>query len=212
MYKFCSNYPYYEMVVENMKNVEVSQEIINACKSFTSNICSFGDSTAEKICKNFFCINLDEEIGNMVEYFISSKKTLGKHLHVIDPGNLENMELLCELYDHERNILNVMRDEVYEDKVQNPCSYYTEKSHETYKKAMNKCLNDNADFYKALKDFKISYIAIEQEAQDIKDCRSSEYFHLPEYDPVLGKQKNIIVGKILRAPLILSFVVPLLYK
>ncbi|SBT54980.1 PIR Superfamily Protein [Plasmodium ovale wallikeri] len=293
MYKFCRNYPYYGMMVENMKKVEVSSEIIKACKSFTSDICSSGDSTAEKICKDFFCMykflnevyrkpnnnsilthedfdflnywlnvklkskssdistcisKLDEEIGNMVEYFISSKKTLGKSLYVIDPGNLENMELLCELYNNERNILNMMRgqdypdegmtnektleekkeceeneceekeseekeSEVKEKKKQKSCSDYTEDCSTKYKKAMNKCLNDNDDFYKALKDFKFSYnISVEQEPQDLRNCKSTQYFHLPNYDPVLEKQRNIMAGKILSVSLILSFVIPLLYK
>ncbi|SBT02790.1 PIR Superfamily Protein, partial [Plasmodium ovale curtisi] len=146
------------------------------------------------------------------DYFTSRKINFENHLQVIDTNKLENMELLCKLYDNARNILNMMKGEVYPDEEQKSCSYYTEDCHKKYIKAMDNCLNGNADFYKALKDFKINYIAVEEETEDIKDCRSSEYFHLPEYDPVLVKQRNIMAGKILSAPLILSFVIPLLYK
>ncbi|SBS92193.1 PIR Superfamily Protein [Plasmodium ovale curtisi] len=100
-----------------------------------------------------------------------------------------------------------------ENEKQKSCSDYTEDCSTKYKKAMDKCLNDNDDFYKALKDFKISYnIAVEQETQDLRNSKSSQYFHLPNYDPVLEKQRNIMAGKILSAPLIMSFVIPLLYK
>ncbi|SBT83167.1 PIR protein [Plasmodium ovale] len=162
---------------------------------------------------NTICIsNFDKEMGSQVEFFNHSKTKLEKHLHVIDPDNLENMELLFELYNNERNILNMMKIQNYSNDEHKTCLYYTEKSHETYKKAMDKCLNYNADYYKALKDFKISYIGIEKENEDLKNCKSSPYFYLTNYDPVLEKQRNIMAGKILSAPLILSFVIPLLYK
>ncbi|SBT83673.1 PIR protein [Plasmodium ovale] len=157
------------------------------------------------------CISeFDKAIETQIQDFISSKTKLGKRFNVIDPDKLENMELLYELYDSARNILNMMKVKDYSNDEHKTCLYYTNKCDENYRKAMDKCLNDNDHFYKALKDFKINYIAIEEESQDLKDCKSSPYFHLPEYDPVLErKQRNIMAGKNLSAPLILSFYTPL---
>ncbi|SBS93650.1 PIR Superfamily Protein [Plasmodium ovale curtisi] len=163
----------------------------------------------------------------------SKHEELENRINFIDPDIFENMKYLYDLYDNSRTILNMMRGQDYPDEEitneenvegeqeseenknekQKSCSDYTEDCSKKYKKAMDKCLNDNDDFYKALKDFKISYnIAVEQETQDLRNCKSSQYFHLPNYDPVLEKQRNIMAGKILSAPLILSFVIPLLYK
>ncbi|SBS94707.1 PIR Superfamily Protein [Plasmodium ovale curtisi] len=146
--------------------------------------------------------------------FSSSKIKLENRLHVIDPDNLENMKLLCELYDNARNILTIMKGEVYPDEVLKSCSNYTEDCGIKYKKAMDKCLNDYDDFYKALKQFKYYYkYGIEEEHDESGCCKFIETFRLPDYDPVLErKQRNIMVGKILSTPLILSFVIPLLYK
>ncbi|SBT58141.1 PIR Superfamily Protein [Plasmodium ovale wallikeri] len=164
------------------------------------------------------CINeFNRKIKTESENFISSNINLENHFHVIDLDKLENMELLYELYDNSRNILDMMRGQVYTDderkkEEQKLCSYYTEDCNKKYIKAMDKCLNGNADFYKALQDFKINYIAVEVETQDLKGCKSSPYFHLPKYDPLAEKKRNIMAGKILSAPLMLSFVIPLLYK
>ncbi|SBT84119.1 PIR protein [Plasmodium ovale] len=160
------------------------------------------------------CINeFYKAIKSEEDYFKSRNINFENHLHVIDTNKLENMELLCKLYDNARNILNMMKSEVYSDEKKKSCSYYTEDCNTIYRNAMDKCLNGNADFYEALKDFKINYVAIEKETEDVSKCKSSQYFHLPEYDPVLErKQRNIMAGKILSAPLILSFVIPLLYK
>ncbi|SBT52520.1 PIR Superfamily Protein [Plasmodium ovale wallikeri] len=107
------------------------------------------------------CISeFDKAIETQDRDFISSKTKLGKRFHVIDPDNLENMELLYELYDSARNILNMMNVKDYSNDEDKTCLYYTQKCDENYRKAMDKCLNGNADFYKALKDFKINYIAI----------------------------------------------------
>ncbi|SBS94700.1 PIR Superfamily Protein [Plasmodium ovale curtisi] len=288
MYGFCSNSPYYKMVIENKKkndtvlteNEEKNVENIeNVCKSIQENICSFANSSAIDICKDFFymykylhefynsrdpentltnedfdflnywlnvklkdgnsnasmCINEFNKIKkNESANFISKKKKLDKDLRVIDPDNLENMELLYELYDNLRNILNMMRGQYYPDEgktnekmlekeneceekesaeneceekaseekekeKQKSCSDYTEDCSTKYKKAMDKCHNDNDDFYKALKDFKISYnIAVEQETQNLNECKSSPYFYLPKYDPVVEKQRNIMAGPFLR--------------
>ncbi|SBS92368.1 PIR Superfamily Protein [Plasmodium ovale curtisi] len=222
-----------------------------------------GKNSNTSVCINKF----DNEIGNKFEFFNTNKTKLGKHLHVIESGNLENMELLCELYNNERIILNMMRGQYYPDEgktnektleenkckgkeieenkceekeseekesiekeseekgsEENPsevkekekqktCLDYTEDCSTKYKKAMDNCLNDNTDFYKALKDFKISYnYVVEREPIDLMKCKYSPYFYLPKYDPVVERQRNIMAGKFLSVPLILSFVIPLLYK
>ncbi|SBT74323.1 PIR protein [Plasmodium ovale] len=146
--------------------------------------------------------------------FSSSKIKLENRLHVINPDNLENMKLLWELYDNARYILNIMKGEVYPEEVLKSCSNYTEDCGLKYKKAMDKCLNDYDDFYKALKQFKHYYkYGIEEENDESGCCKFSESFRLPEYDPVLErKQKKIMLIQNITAPLIVLFIIPLLYK
>ncbi|SBS91202.1 PIR protein [Plasmodium ovale] len=154
-----------------------------------------------------------EAINNLGEDFISKEINLEKHLKVIDRDNLENMELLCELYDTKQKIFDIMLKIDYSNNGKTLCPEYTERCHKRYREGMDKCLNDYDDFYKALKRFKYYYKhGIEKETDTSGYCYNSEYFRLPEYDPIQEKQRNIMAGKILSAPLILSFVIPLLYK
>ncbi|SBS95851.1 PIR Superfamily Protein [Plasmodium ovale curtisi] len=213
-----------------------------------------GGNNNASICINEFNKIIESKSENLMSVEINLKE----HLHVINPSKLENMELLFELYNNERIILNMMRGQYYPDEgktneettseeeeseeteseeteseeteseeteseekasevkekeKQKTCLDYTEDCSTKYKKAMDNCLNDNTNFYKALKDFKISYnYAVERENIDLRNCKSSPYFYLPKYDPVVERQRNIMAGKILSVPLILSLVIPLLYK
>ncbi|SBT02632.1 PIR Superfamily Protein, partial [Plasmodium ovale curtisi] len=154
-----------------------------------------------------------EAIKSLDEDFMSIKKNLENHLNVIDIGNLENMELLYDLYHTKQKIFDIMLKQDYSDNGEELCPQYIKKCHEKYIEGIGKCLNDYDDFYKALKKFKYYYkYGIEQETDTSGYCYNSEYFRLPEYDPIQEKQRNIMAGKILSAPLILSFVIPLLYK
>ncbi|SBT57181.1 PIR Superfamily Protein [Plasmodium ovale wallikeri] len=144
------------------------------------------------------------------ESFFSSPTLLEKHLHVIDSGNLKNMELLYELYDTKQKIIDEMYNQDITENKKELCKTYTKKCYDIYIEGMDNCLNGYDDFYEALKDFKISYnYAIEWDPKDLKNCQFSQYFYLPNYDPVLEKQRNIMASKILSAPLILSFYTPL---
>ncbi|SBS93318.1 PIR Superfamily Protein [Plasmodium ovale curtisi] len=95
-----------------------------------------------------------------------------------------------------------------------PCSYYAEQLDENYKEAMNRCLSSNIDYYNALKFFKGSYnFLTEMKPDELNTCNSTEFNFFPEYDPVLeANKRRIMTFKIMSAPLMLSFVIPLLYK
>ncbi|SBT57021.1 PIR Superfamily Protein [Plasmodium ovale wallikeri] len=145
--------------------------------------------------------------------FFSSTTQLENHLHVIDSSNLKKMEILYELYDTKQKITDIMFDlNITEDK-KNLCPEYLEKCHNKYIEGMNNCLIGYDDFCKAINDFERGYNSlIENETDKSGICKSNEYFQLLDYDSFLEKQRRIMTIKILSSPLILSFVIPLLYK
>ncbi|KMZ88865.1 hypothetical protein PVBG_06261 [Plasmodium vivax Brazil I] len=154
------------------------------------------------------------EIRKNKESKISANEDLENYMYNIDPEILNNMELLYDLYDNDRKILNMLLnpDESKEDN--NPCSFYTQNCHEKYDEAINRCYGIYDEFYKALKDFKSSYnYTIVQGEEDRYNCRGNINFLLPEYDPVLQREKTkimLIQGSTSFLMLILTF--PLIYK
>ncbi|SBT56981.1 PIR Superfamily Protein [Plasmodium ovale wallikeri] len=258
MYGFCNNSPYYEMVIEKKKK-EVVQKIEDTCKAFSSNVCSFENSSAENICKDFFymykylheyyylrdfkstltnedfdflnywlnvklkgenskastCVDeFNRIIKGKSENFISGIKKLEKDLHVIDSGNLENMEILYELYNTKQKIVDIMFDLNNTEDKKEICKGHTKKCYDNYTKGMNNCLNGYDDFYKALKLFERDYKSLIEEVDDKSGkCKSNDLFRLPENDVVLeAKQRRIMRINISSSPLILLFVIPLLYR
>ncbi|SBT54776.1 PIR Superfamily Protein [Plasmodium ovale wallikeri] len=154
-----------------------------------------------------------EKLKSMDRTFFSSTTQLENCLHVIDSGNLENMEILYELYDTKQKITDIMFNlDITEDK-KKLCQQYLEKCHDKYIEGMNNCLNGCDEFCKAINDFERGYNSlIENETDKSGMCKSNEYFQLLDYDSFLEKQRRIMTIKILSSPLILSFVIPLLYK
>ncbi|SBT55385.1 PIR Superfamily Protein [Plasmodium ovale wallikeri] len=165
-----------------------------------------------KICVNDFY----DKLKSKDESFFSSPTKLEEHLHVIDTDTLENMELLYKLYDNAVKIMSIISNEYYineeeKQKEQDSCSEYTKECDENYKKAMDRCLNSNVDFYNALKNFKDAYdIIAEPSSNKSNACDSSEFYYFPEYDAILEKKANVI--KISSTLLLLSFALPLIYK
>ncbi|SBT02286.1 PIR protein [Plasmodium ovale] len=155
-----------------------------------------------------------EKIKKQDDNSFSKTNDLEEHLDVINPNVLENMKLLYELYENAVKIINIINDPTYKPEENKSCSDYIKECDDKYKEAMDNCLSSNADYYNALKLFKYSYQFLTASSTNKSDtCVYSEFCHFPEYDPVLErKQRNIMAGKILSAPLILSFVIPLLYK
>ncbi|SBS91084.1 PIR Superfamily Protein [Plasmodium ovale curtisi] len=155
-----------------------------------------------------------EEIKSKDADFFSKHGELHNYLHIIDPYILKNMKLLLELYHTKQQILNIMLKEDYSINPEKLCPEYLQKCYSKYIEGMNKCLNRYDDFYKALKLFKMDYKYLIEEVTDKSGhCNISEHFRLPEYDPVLETaQRKITTIKIMSAPLLLSFVIPLLYK
>ncbi|SBS91558.1 PIR Superfamily Protein [Plasmodium ovale curtisi] len=151
----------------------------------------------------------------------SNHEELGNYMHVIDPYILENMKLLCKLYDNAEKIINIIRDQVYTDEKevkeeetiikQKSCVDYKKECDENYKNAMDRCLNSNDNFYNALKNFKDAYhIITKPSSNESNACNSSEFYYFPEYDAVLEKKANAI--KISSTLSVLSLVLPLIYK
>ncbi|SBT02005.1 PIR Superfamily Protein [Plasmodium ovale curtisi] len=153
-----------------------------------------------------------ETIKSQGENFISKEINLEEHLNVIDRDNLENMELLYDLYHTKQKIFDIMLKIDYSNNGKTLCPEYTEKCHKRYREGIDKCLNDYDDFYKALKKFKYYYkYGIEEETDKSGYCKSSEFFLLPEYDPVLErKQKKIMLIQNITAPLIYTPLGPFL--
>ncbi|SBS95806.1 PIR Superfamily Protein [Plasmodium ovale curtisi] len=120
----------------------------------------------------------------------------GEEEHDVQPQGKEEQEV------EERN-----------DKKKKSCTDYIMECDRSFKEAMDRCVNINDDFYNALKIFKDSYGFLTELSSDIlSSCDSSKFLFFPEYDSVLDNKRRIIAGKILSAPLILSFAIPLLYK
>ncbi|SBS93285.1 PIR Superfamily Protein, partial [Plasmodium ovale curtisi] len=155
-----------------------------------------------------------ENIKNKNNEFFTKNNELDDYMRIIDLDILENMKLLYELYDTKQNILNIMLKQDYSDNGKTLCPEYTKKLHDNYIQAMNNCLKGYDDFYNELKFFERDYKHfIDKKTDESGYCKSSDFFLLREYDPVLeAKQRRIILTKILSAPLILPFVIPLLYK
>ncbi|SBS92155.1 PIR Superfamily Protein [Plasmodium ovale curtisi] len=168
-----------------------------------------GKSGSASSCINKFI----EAIKSLGEDFMSREKNLEKHLHVIDPSKLENMEILCELYDTKKKITDIMFDLDITDDEKKLCPGHLEKCHDKYIEGMYNCRNGYDDFCKAIKNFERDYnYLIEKEKDESGQCKTSEYFQLIDYDSFVEKQRRIMTIKILSSPLILSFVIPLLYK
>ncbi|SBS93319.1 PIR Superfamily Protein [Plasmodium ovale curtisi] len=160
------------------------------------------------------CINkIIEAIKGLGEDFMSREKNLEKHLHDIDPSKLENMEILCELYDTKQKITDIMFDQDTTDDKKKLFPEHLQKCHDKYIEGMYNCRNGYDDFCKAIKKFERDYnYLIEKEKDESGQCKTSEYFQLLDYDSFVEKQRRIMTIKILSSPLILSFVIPLLYK
>ncbi|SBT84791.1 PIR protein [Plasmodium ovale] len=156
--------------------------------------------------KEFYKEIKNKDVG---EYF--KNKDLSDYLHVIDLDVLKNMQLLYELYDTKQKITDIMFDQDRTKDKEELCKEYTKTCYDNYKKSMDNCLDEYDDFYAALKVFERGYKYLTDEVPDKSGyCEISEYFRLPEYDPVLEtKQRRIMTFKIMSAPLMLPFYTPL---
>ncbi|SBT71970.1 hypothetical protein, conserved [Plasmodium ovale] len=162
------------------------------------------------ICVNIFY----EKLKSKSESVFSSPTKLEKHLHVIDTDTLENMKLLYKLYDIAVKIINIKEEPNYKYEEHKSCNDYIVECDEKYKEAMDRCLNSNVDYYNALKIYKDSYqFLTEWNTNKSNTCEYSKFSIFPKYDPVLErKQKIIMIIKNLSFPLIMMFMIPLLYK
>ncbi|SBS94698.1 PIR Superfamily Protein [Plasmodium ovale curtisi] len=187
--------------------------------TFTDYDCNFlnywlNDKLKKKVSDDSNHIKLFyEQIKEQGKTFYCDDKEMENYMHVIDPQILENMKILYELYHNKQKILDIMLKQDNSNSGKELCPQYTKKCHETYIEGVYKCLNGYEDFCKELKYFEEGYKYLTKEKTDESGhCKVSEYFLLPDYDSVLEKQRRILTIKILSSPLILSFVIPLLYK
>ncbi|SCA83349.1 hypothetical protein PVT01_000005600 [Plasmodium vivax] len=90
-----------------------------------------------------------------------------------------------------KNIDPEILNQDYSEKDKKPCSYYTDNCYKSYKTALDRCLNGHKELCKELKYFKKSYnFSIEQDIQDVNNCKTATNFRLPEQDPVLEIEKK----------------------
>ncbi|SBT82937.1 PIR protein [Plasmodium ovale] len=144
-----------------------------------------------------------EKIKSQGTNFISREINLEKHLHVIDPSKLENMEILCDLYDTKKKIFDIMFDGDTTDDKKKLCPGHLEKCHEKYIEVMYNCRNGYDDFCNEIKIFERGYnYLIENETDKSGNCKSSEYFQLLDYDffytplgPLLRKKINVVKNR-----------------
>ncbi|SBS94697.1 PIR Superfamily Protein [Plasmodium ovale curtisi] len=155
-----------------------------------------------------------KKIKEQDDAFFSNPNDLEKHLYVIHPKILENMKLLYDLYVIKKKITDLIFDQDNTENYKELCEDYTQKCYDKYIEGMKNCLNIYDDFYKALKVFETDYkYLIAQETHESGQCKTSDHFRLMEYDPVLeARQRRFMTFKIMSAPLMLPFVIPLLYK
>ncbi|SBS93286.1 PIR Superfamily Protein [Plasmodium ovale curtisi] len=207
----------FKLLYKLLRDNSVEETTVNAI--FSENDCNFLNYWLNNILrKNVIngSINVKgfyEEIKRKDDEFFS-KHDLGKYMNVIDPEILENMKILYELYHYKQKILDIMLKQDYSDNGELLCPQYTKECHEKYIEGIDKCINDYDDFYKALKEFKNEYkYGIEEVTDESGYCSISKHFRLPEYDSVLEKkQKKFMLIQNITTPLIMLFIIPLLYK
>ncbi|SCA60048.1 Plasmodium vivax Vir protein, putative [Plasmodium vivax] len=155
-----------------------------------------------------------DEIKNKNQDLFSHNEDLVHYMNNIDPEILKNMELLYDLYDNDRKILNILFDPDHTDPKNKECPVYRDHCLKKYVEAINRCYGIYDEFYKALKDFKSSYnYTIVQGNEDRYNCRGDTEYKLNDYDPVLEREKTkimLIQGSTSFLMLILTF--PLIYK
>ncbi|SCA60362.1 hypothetical protein PVT01_000098700 [Plasmodium vivax] len=133
------------------------------------------------------------EIKNNNREIFSGHEDLENNMKNIDPEILKNMELLYDLYDNERKILNILLNPDENDPKNNECSVYRKHCLEKYIKAINRCYG----IYE----------------EDTYNCRGETQYKLNDYDPVLEREekKNMLIqGSTSFLMLILTF--SLIYK
>ncbi|SBT55752.1 PIR Superfamily Protein [Plasmodium ovale wallikeri] len=239
-YLFLRNAHYYGNLPTGLDTEEFKKRRESSCSSFLTVINLLGNTHVKEICDKFIYMyyylnnihksrktdnTITDEDCHFMNYWLNVKlkmtilgiqsvAKLEEHLHEIESGNLKNMQLLYELYDTKQKIINDMYNEDITESKKGLCKEYTQKCYDKYIEGMNNCLNGYDDFYNALKDFKISYnYAVEWDPEDLKNCKSSPYFNLPNYDPVLErKEKKIMLIQSMSTTLVVLFIIPLLYK
>ncbi|SBT54594.1 PIR Superfamily Protein [Plasmodium ovale wallikeri] len=186
---------------------------------FSDNDCNFlnywlNDKLSDNVKRGEINVrDFYEAIKHKDANFFSKHRNLGNHFYNISPEILENMKILYELYHTKQKILDIMLKQDISSSEMNKCPEYIGICQKKYREGLDKCHNVYDDFYKALKLFQMDYkYGIEKETDKSGQCKSISFLRLPEYDPVAEKQRNMMAGKILSVPLILSFVIPLLYK
>ncbi|SBS95101.1 PIR Superfamily Protein [Plasmodium ovale curtisi] len=234
--KNCDNLSFNMNFTKNLSSEKICKEFKFFYKSLSEN--PIGKTTGKSIFSDYDCNflnywlndklreNVNDDSINVKEFYVrvkekdnsffSNPNDLEKHIHVIDPEILKNMKLLYKLYNNAIKIKSKKDNEDYinddlKNKEKESCSKYTKECDENYKKAMDRCLNSNDDFYNALIYFKDSYkIITETSYNESNVCNSSEFYYFPWYDVVLEKKANAI--KISSTLSILSLVLPLIYR
>ncbi|SBS95096.1 PIR Superfamily Protein [Plasmodium ovale curtisi] len=223
-YIFLRNAHYYGNLPTGLDSEEFKEKRKNNCGSFLTDINLPGNIHVKEICDKF--IYMYYYLNNIHKERDTDNTITDEDCHFMNYWlnvNLKNEDIgtpICvnffydKLRSKDQKIVNDMYDEDITESKKELCKEYTQKCYDKYIEGMKNCLNGYDDFYNALKDFKISYnYAVEWDPEDLKNCKSSPYFNLPNYDSVLErKQKKIMLIQSISTPLIVLFIIPLLYK
>ncbi|SBT55098.1 PIR Superfamily Protein [Plasmodium ovale wallikeri] len=138
----------------------------------------------------------------------------------IDPGKLENMRTLYELYNFKTKIHNTIIGDNEKSKGGLLLQYMNE-CKKKYVDAIINCSNDCTCFFNSLKDFKEKHKSkLTSFSDSLSKYKFNESFELPDYDIVLQEHRNSIAENfkfIVKAPLlppifVLLFIFIFFYK
>ncbi|SBT74453.1 PIR protein [Plasmodium ovale] len=128
----------------------------------------------------------------------------------IDPGKLENMRTLYELYNFTRKIHNTIIEDNEKSK-SGLFLQYIDECKKKYVDAIINCSNDCPSFFNSLKDFKNKHKSeLSKHNEFLRKHQFNESFELPDYDIILQEHRKSIAEHfnfIVKAPLLIPIFV-----
>ncbi|VUZ99496.1 PIR protein [Plasmodium vivax] len=149
----------------------------------------------ENICVKDFCDNLETYSYGIVDIKMHSND----EIYVIKNDDLENMNILYNLYS---NYYNVYNGSNIVCTAKDTCLEYSKKCFEEYKKGIIKCEKSESDFCKAIRVFESEYKSLKQQNKSNDDFNSKDLITLPSYEEAFNeylselKRRNITIATI----------------
>ncbi|KMZ89353.1 hypothetical protein PVBG_06189 [Plasmodium vivax Brazil I] len=147
----------------------------------------------EKVCVNDFCDNLETYAQGIVDIKMHSND----EIYVIKNDDLDNMNILYNLYT---NYYNVFNGSNIVCTTKDTCLEYSRQCVQEYKKGIIKCKTNDSEFCKAIKEFQNKYDILIGDNKTKNGFSTSELKSLPshaevlqEYGSELNRRKITIV-------------------